>query len=340
MSEAYRKAGVDLDRMSALKGELIEKVHSTWTRDTVSLPGSFAGLLKLHVAEGTELALLAATIDGVGTKALLAGSFNRWHVIGVDMVNHCLNDLLCAGAEPLFFLNYLATSQLDEQALLGIVDGMVQACRELNCPIIGGETALMPDVYCPGAVDAVGTMIGIVAPDRHLRPDRVRSRDVLVALPSSGLHTNGYSLVRKLFSMEDLQRHRSELGATLGEALLTPHRSYLKEVRLAAATGGLHSAAHITGGGIPGNLLRAVPEELMVTIDTASWEPPLIFQIIKHQGNLPLEEMFQVFNMGVGMVLIMDTSAAVEILPLIPEAWIMGEVLPAQKGKGRLQFER
>lgn len=337
MAESYRKAGVDLQRMEALKAQIAAMVRTTWTPQVTSPSAAFSGTVRWVPGAAN---MLAATTDGVGTKTLLASAFGRWDVIGTDIVNHCLNDLLCSGAEPLFFMDYIALSNLDEVAVLEVVRSMVSACVEAGCPILGGETALMPDVYSEGALEVAGTMVGALSEPDRLGPDRVQSRDVLVALPSSGLHTNGYSLVRRLFSRDEMERYQPELGDTLVGALLLPHRSYLREVRMAKTTAGLHAAAHITGGGLPGNLPRVLPDHLMATIDTGSWEVPPVFKMIQHKGKVATEEMFEIFNMGIGMVLVMDTVAAVEVLSKLPEAWIVGEVLPAPAGKPRLQFER
>ncbi len=340
MAESYRRAGVDLRRMEALKARMSKLVETTWGPQVVSGTGAFSGTVRWPSTISDGEALVAATTDGVGTKTLLAGSFGRWQVIGVDVVNHCLNDLLCSGAEPLFFMNYIGTSQLDEEAVLGIVEGMVAACADAKCPILGGETALMPNVYVREAVEVVGTMVGTLREEMSIGPHRVRPRDVLVALPSRGLHTNGYSLVRHLFSRAELERYYPELGTTLADALLIPHRSYLGDMRTAAASGGLHAAAHVTGGGLPGNLPRVLPEDLMAVVDTGSWQAPPLFGLIQRKGGLTTQEMFEVFNMGVGMVLVMETSAAVDLLARVPDAWITGEVVPAEQGASRMRLER
>jgi phosphoribosylformylglycinamidine cyclo-ligase len=340
MSESYRKAGVDLQRLDALKEQIGSLVRATWNSQVSSVSRAFAGVMRCASSAEGHAIMVAATTDGVGTKTLLASAFGRWEVIGKDVVNHSLNDLLCAGAEPFFFMDYIAASKLEEDALLAIVRGMVTACADAGCPILGGETALMPDMYAPGAVEVVGTMLGTVTDEHYIGPHRVQPGDVLVGLPSSGLHTNGYSLVRQLFTRDELERYYEELGCPLAEALLLPHRSYMKEMQLARASGGLHAAAHITGGGLPGNLPRVLPENCMVSVDTGSWEAPPVFGVIQRKGRIPTQEMFQVFNMGVGMVLVMETAAAVDLLATLPDAWMMGQVLVGELGQSRLQFER
>lgn len=339
MAESYRRAGVDLKRMEAIKDRISKLIKTTWGPQVASDNGAFSGTIRWPSTISGRKALVAATTDGVGTKTLLAGSFGRWQVIGVDVVNHCLNDLLCSAAEPLFFMDYIGTSHLDEEAVLGIVEGMVAACAEAKCPILGGETALMPNVYLREAVEVVGTMVGTLRAENNIGPGRVRPRDVLVALPSRGLHTNGYSLVRHLFSKDELEQYYPELGTTLADALLVAHRSYLAEMRTAVGEG-LHAAAHVTGGGLPGNLPRALPKDLTAVIDTRSWQVPPLFGLIQRKGGLTIHEMFEVFNMGVGMVLVMEAPAAVDLLAKVPDAWIIGEVAPAKDGAPRLKFER
>jgi phosphoribosylformylglycinamidine cyclo-ligase len=271
--------------------------------------GPFAGLYNLPGG-----GRLAASADGVGTKIKIAIAAGSHRGIGVDIVNHCVNDIATARARPLFFLDYFATGKLDPDVFTQVIDGMTAACREAGCALLGGETAEMPGVYALGDYDLAGFIVGLVEPDSH--PEPIKAGDVLIGLESSGLHTNGYSLVRKVF--EDVPLNQQfEPGRTLAEELLEPHRSYLEDLSRI----GWKGAAHITGGGILGNLPRCLPDGLGARLNKASWEVPTIFERIRERGRIADDEMYGTFNMGLGMILVVDR----EDIP--KDALVIGEVV-------------
>ncbi len=293
--------------------------------------GPFAGLFKL--GSYREPVLVAST-DSVGTKVKLAALAGRYDSVGHDIVNHCVNDILTSGAEPLFFLDYIGNCGLTDDAKADIVRGCVEACRAAGCSLLGGETADMPGTYRDGDFDLVGFVVGVVERDAVIDGSAIREGDVLLALPSVGLHTNGYSLVRKIFRIgldEDPATERDRLNAsypglegTLADALLVPHRCYLNDLR--PVLGNLHGIAHITGGGIPGNVPRVLPEGRAAVIDGKSWHVPAVFRLIQEQGAIDDEEMFRAFNMGVGIVLAVAPSEAAEVQSKLPDSWVIGEV--------------
>jgi phosphoribosylformylglycinamidine cyclo-ligase len=279
--------------------------------------GPFAGLYNLPGG-----GRLAASADGVGTKIKIAIAAGSHRGIGVDIVNHCVNDIATARARPLFFLDYFATGKLDPDVFTQVIDGMTAACREAGCALLGGETAEMPGVYALGDYDLAGFIVGLVEPDAH--PEPIKAGDVLIGLESSGLHTNGYSLVRKVF--EDVPLNQQfEPGRTLAEELLEPHRSYLEDLSRI----GWKGAAHITGGGILGNLPRCLPDGLGARLNKASWEVPTIFERIRERGRIADDEMYGTFNMGLGMILVVDR----EDIP--KDALVIGEVV-RQTGPDRV----
>jgi phosphoribosylformylglycinamidine cyclo-ligase len=281
--------------------------------------------------------VLVSSTDGAGTKVLLARALGIYDTVGRDLVNHCVNDILTTGAEPLFFLDYLASSSLEDAHKLDLVAGMAAACEAAGCALIGGETADMPDIYRPGDFDIAGFIVGVVERDRVIDASRIEEGDALLMLPSSGLHTNGYSLVRKIWDLGKgderhdravLDRHEPTLGRTLGAALLEPHRSYLDDLRPLLAH--LKGIAHITGGGLPDNVARIMPDGLTARFDRASWEIPPLFRLIQETGEVDSATMFRTFNMGVGVVLATDEPEAV--LAALPEARQVGVVVPRDAG--------
>jgi phosphoribosylformylglycinamidine cyclo-ligase len=282
--------------------------------------GPFAGLYALP--GGGQL---AASADGVGTKIKLAIAAGSHRGIGVDIVNHCVNDIATAGARPLFFLDYFATGRLDPDVFAQLVEGMTAACRQAGCALLGGETAEMPGVYALGDYDLAGFIVGLVEGGTRRDIGEIRAGDLLVGLPSSGVHTNGYSLVRKVFEDVPLDRVFPELGRPLGDVLLEPHRSYLEELGRVKWKG----AAHITGGGLLGNLPRCLPDGLGARLDRRRWEAPRIFDLIRKRGRISDDEMNGTFNMGLGMILVVDPSEAP------PAASVVGEVT-RQSGPDRV----
>jgi phosphoribosylformylglycinamidine cyclo-ligase len=294
---SYAAAGVDIEAYQRVLERVKPLIAATHGEDVAVGVGPFAGLYKLPGGGH-----LAASADGVGTKIKVAIAAGQHRGIGVDIVNHCVNDIATAGARPLFFLDYFATGRLDPDVFTQLIEGMTGACREAGCALLGGETAEMPGMYALGDYDLAGFIVGIVEPGVH-RP-AINAGDVLIGLPSSGLHTNGYSLVRKVFEDVPPSRVFPELGQPLQDVLLEPHRSYLEELTRIPWKG----AAHITGGGILGNLPRCLPEGLGARLKKAAWEVPPIFELIRKRGRVADDEMYGTFNMGLGMILVVDPS--------------------------------
>ncbi len=309
---SYAAAGVDIEAYERALERVKPLIAATHGKEVAVGVGPFAGLFALP--DGSHL---ASSADGVGTKIKVAIAAGSHRGIGVDIVNHCVNDIATAGARPLFFLDYFATGKLDPDVFAQLIEGMTRACGAAGCALLGGETAEMPGVYALGDYDLAGFIVGLVDAGRRPDPARVRAGDQLVALPSSGLHTNGYSLVRKVFEDVPLAHVFRELGRPLGEVLLEPHRSYLGEL------GAMEwkAAAHITGGGILGNLPRSLPEGLGARIDRKSWQPPPIFGLLQKRGRITDDEMFGTFNMGLGMIVVVEPAA-------VPAgATVVGEVV-------------
>lgn len=317
---SYAAAGVDIDAYNRMLGRVRPAIEATFGREVVAGVGPFSGLYKL--ADGS---LLAASTDSVGTKVKVAAAAGRHDGIGHDLVNHCVNDIATAGARPLFFLDYFAGGKLDEEVFAAVVGGVAAACRDAGCALLGGETAEMPGLYALGDYDIAGFIVGLVAAGAPERP-AVRPGDALVGLPSNGLHTNGYSLVRKVFEDVKLDHVFPELGVPLGDELLRPHRSYLDELRRLP----WKAAAHITGGGLLENVPRALPDGLAARFEGSRWDVPPIFGLIAGRGRVAEEEMLGTFNMGLGMVLVMDPADA-SSLPVV------GQVVE-QSGPQRVLF--
>lgn len=333
----YRDAGVDIEAAEAALDEIKKLAKSTFTPSVEAELGLFGGLFNLAVA-GRPDDLLVASTDGVGTKVKLALEAGRHEGVGEDLVNHCVNDILVQGALPLFFMDYFATGQLDPFVLLGVVKGLAKACREAGCALLGGETAEMPGVYHDEDYDLAGTIVGWVPRNRLLDGSRVRPGDVLLGLASAGLHTNGFSLARKVF----FERHNfklddffPELGTTLADSLLTRHVSYLPALKPWLDETGLHAMAHITGGGIPGNLVRVLPKDCTALVTPSVWTVPPIFAAIQRLGNVERAEMYKVFNMGVGMILILDPTVLERVRADLTArgttCWELGRVIEGKR---------
>ncbi len=328
----YRSAGVDLDAANRAKEALKSLVASTRDEYTLSEVGDFGGLY----AVPSDLAspVLVSSADGVGTKLKVAFMVGKHDTVGQDLVNHCVNDILVQGARPLFFLDYLATGEMDEGVVRDVVSGVATACRENGCALLGGETAQMPDFYQAGEYDLAGFIVGAVERKSLLDASRTRAGDLLIALGSSGLHTNGYTLARKIaFEALGLTAESPFPGSgdTVAGTLLTVHRSYLAALGPELANGSLHAMAHVTGGGIPGNLPRSLGPGLGARVETSSWTPPDVFTVLEEAGGVGKGEMFRVFNMGVGMLVIVGRDDADEIVSRLQargeDAWIVGEVV-------------
>ncbi|MHB9037468.1 MAG: phosphoribosylformylglycinamidine cyclo-ligase [Armatimonadota bacterium] len=331
-SATYKAAGVDIEAGEEAVFRMKEYVHSTYNDNVLTDIGTFGGMFRLDTGAMAE-PVLVSSIDGVGTKVKIAAMMDRYDTVGMDIVNHSINDVLVQGAKPLLFLDYFATSKLEPRVVEQVVKGMSEACRESGCVLIGGETAEMPGVYVPGEFDIAGCIVGIVDRANVIDGSKVQPGDVLVGLASSGLHTNGYSLVRKiLFEDNDykVDQYTPELGAVLGDVLLAPHKCYLKPVSAVMERCSIHAMAHITGGGFYGNIPRVLPGDCQVTVERRSWVVPPIFQMIQEKGSIEPIEMHRTFNMGVGMVLIVAKERGIEVVQLLEEigetAWIIGEV--------------
>ncbi len=299
----YRDAGVDIDAQDRALARIREHLASTRTPGVLSDLGSFGGLFR--VPRDVDDPVLVASTDGVGTKLKLAFMTGRHDTVGEDLVNHCVDDILVMGARPLFFLDYYAVGRLDPAVAEQVVAGIARGCRENGCALLGGETAEMPDMYAPGEYDLAGTIVGIVSRGDILDGSRVRPGDRLVGLASTGLHTNGYTLARRIvFEVMGLgvDDELPGTGRTVADALLAVHRSYLPVLDEPLRAGWIHALAHVTGGGLPDNLPRVLPEGCAVEVDLGSWEVPALFRVLREAGNVPADDMLRTFNLGVGMV--------------------------------------
>lgn len=328
MTERYREAGVDLEAAARVVAEIREAVRLTHGPEVLAAVGAFGGL---YDASGLPAdAVLVASTDGVGTKVALALEWGRPEVLGYDIVHHCVNDILVHAARPLFFLDYIASSRLDARVVVQIVRAMAEACRAVGCALLGGETAEMPGVYASGHMDVVGTIVGVARrAELWPRPD-VRPGDMLIGLAASGPHTNGYSLIRRVVHGLPPDATLPD-GTTLADALLAPHRCYLPVVERLRDLVTIKALAHITGGGIPGNLPRVLPAGCGARVDRNSWPVPAVFRFIQERGNVSDDEMYRVFNMGVGMVAIVDPEAVPRCLELLgDEGWVIGEVVAGE----------
>jgi phosphoribosylformylglycinamidine cyclo-ligase len=328
----YADAGVDIDAAEATVARYRDIARRATRPEVMGGVGPFAGLFKLGDYRDP---VIVSSADGVGTKLRIAIAAGRYDTVGQDLVNHCVNDILTTGAEPLFFLDYLATADLTQERRVEVVAGMGKACEENNVALIGGETADMPDMYQPDDFDIAGFIVGVVERESVIDGSRIEAADVLLALPSTGLHTNGYSLVREAFGIGKgmgtdydrrvLETSYEELGGTLGDALLAVHQSYLDTLRPVLPR--LHGIAHITGGGIPGNLPRVFPDGLGARLDTGSWRVPPLFELIQRTGNVEDGEMYRTFNMGAGIIVAVAPAEADAVLAEIEGGWRIGEVV-------------
>ena len=311
----YKSAGVDIDAGNVAVDLIKDKVKTTFSRNVLTGLGSFGSLFSLKSAlKDYEDPVMVQSIDGVGTKIIIARKMKKFNTIGVDLVSACANDILVMGAKPITFLDYIANDRLNPETVSEIVDGMVRACKETGVSLVGGETAEMPDTYLPGEHDLVGVITGIVDKNNIITGEHISPGDILLGLPSSGLHTNGFSLARKVFfdiAKHSVDTYLESLGATVGEALLEPHINYTNHVLSVLNTGELiKGIAHITGGGLTENVPRILPEGCAVKIKRDSWPSLPVFDNIKELGNIDTEEMYRAFNMGIGMVFIVDQKSS------------------------------
>jgi len=365
---AYKKSGVDIGQTTRIKSNIKSLVKKTFSPQVLSEIGLFGGLYELKLATEAQRAqrtslmvkkfptaesqrkkkisvnsmsqwrkninpVLVSSCDGVGTKVLVANMMNKHDTVGEDLVNHCVNDILTLGAKPLFFLDYIAFSDVDSKVIEQVVSGLANGCKKNNCALIGGETAMMPGMYKKGEYDLVGFIVGLVEKDKIINGKKIKIGDKLVGIPSSGLHTNGYSLARKVFFSDNkftVNTKLPELKQSLGDALLKTHHSYLKEVYpLLPYVSGI---GHITGGAFYKNIIRLLPKNLSCVIDKSSWQVPNLFHLIKKYGKIAEDEMYSVFNMGIGMILFVPPKNVDKIIKQIPEAKIIGEVVKGDFG--------
>ena len=330
MTNSYASSGVDIDAGNRAVELMKDSVKATYNESVLAGIGSFGGLFDASALKQMDSPVLVASTDGVGTKVKLAASVGRYRGIGHDIVNHCINDILVQGARPLFFMDYFATSKLNPEQTAEVVTGIAEACKESGMALLGGETAEMPGVYRDGEFDVAGTIIGVLERDRILPRPNLLAGDLILGLPSSGPHTNGYSLIRKVFEGTDLESVIPKLGCSLADALLVPHRSYFNA--LYPHLDKVKALAHLTGGGFIENIPRVLSEDLNAVIHLDSWNVPPVWKLIREKGNIATEEMYRVFNMGIGMVAIVDKSVASDLQSSMSEAtFIIGELIDGKQ---------
>jgi phosphoribosylformylglycinamidine cyclo-ligase len=333
----YRDAGVDIEAAGRAKARIKQLARKTFSKRVLREVGAFGGFFSL--AGLPRDAVLISSVDGVGTKLKIAFALRRHSTVGADLVNHCINDILVHGAAPLFFLDYLATGKLRPQVVEEIVSGVARACRENGCALVGGETAEMPGFYPPGEYDLAGTIVGWVSRKRILDGSAIRPGDVLVGLPSLGLHTNGYSLARRVLMEQEgmkLSRRIPELGRTLGEELLAPHRCYRSVVQPLLEKGWLKGLVHITGGGLTNNTPRILPRGCCAQVRLGTWPVPPIFNLIGRLGRVPPEDMLRTFNVGIGMVLVVALRNLRRVTAAFDKQhekyWMLGRIVRGHVG--------
>lgn len=330
MTNSYASSGVDIDAGNRAVELMKDSVKATYNESVLAGIGSFGGLFDASALKQMDNPVLVASTDGVGTKVKLAASVGRYRGIGHDIVNHCINDILVQGARPLFFMDYFATSKLNPEQTADVVTGIAEACKESGMALLGGETAEMPGVYRDGEFDVAGTIVGVLERSRLLPRPNLLAGDLILGLPSSGPHTNGYSLIRKVFEGADLESVHPELGCSLADALLAPHRSYFNA--LYPYLDKVKALAHLTGGGFIENIPRVLPENLSAVIHLNAWQVPPLWKLIQQQGNISTEEMYRVFNMGISMVTIVDKAIVNDLQSSIPEpTFIIGELVDGEQ---------
>lgn len=329
----YASSGVDISAADRALDLFKPHIRSTLRPEVLGAMGFFGGLFEL---KGHRNPVLVSSADGVGTKLKIASALGRHDTIGIDLVNHCVNDILTCGAEPLFFLDYIGVGRLVPEQVADVVKGLAEACKSVGCALIGGETAEMPGVYGETDYDLVGFIVGVVEKDRIIDGGSLAPGDAVIGLPSNGLHTNGYSLVRKVFGENPavLNTFNVDLRCTLGDELLRPHRCYFHDLKPVMAK--VKGLAHITGGGLPGNIPRLFRGELSARIRKGAWQVPPIFRMIQRQGGIDEQEMYHVFNMGIGMAVFCAASETDAMLSSLPGAMVIGEVV---EGDGSVMLE-
>jgi len=329
----YVLAGVNIEAADKIKKLIARQAQSTFRPQVLNF-GSFGSMFQI---KGYDEPVLVSSVDGVGTKLKIASLLDKNDTVGMDIVKHCVNDIFCCGAEPLFFLDYIAMGKLVPQQVEAIIAGIAQACQQIGCSLIGGETAEMPGIYSQGSYDLVGFIVGVVEKASIIDGSSIVSGDVILGLSSSGLHTNGYSLVRRVFRIEDdpscLNNFYPELGKTLGEELLQVHLCYYPQLKPVLPL--IKGLAHITGGGLMGNIPRILPQGLAAHLHKGSWNIPPIFKLIQKQGDIEEAEMYRVFNMGIGMTIMCSPQQVTKLTAALPQVKVIGEVVKA-KGKERV----
>jgi phosphoribosylformylglycinamidine cyclo-ligase len=334
----YRQAGVDIEAGNETVRRIKSLARSTFTSGVLSEIGSFGGLFHLNTDRYRD-PVLVSSADGVGTKLKVAFMTGRHDTVGADLVNHCVNDVLVQGAEPLFFLDYLATGHLSPEIAEQVISGVARGCRENGCALIGGETAEMPGFYSDGEYDIAGFIVGVVERSKVINGQSIVPGDAVIGLRSAGLHTNGYSLARHVFfEVMGLKPETavSELGATVADALLAPHRSYLQSIRPLLADGVVKGMAHITGGGITENLPRVLPDGCAAEIDLSTWVVPPVFELIRERGRVATDEMFKAFNMGIGLAVVCSETNRKRVFDLLhtagdSDAVAIGGIVPGHR---------
>lgn len=336
----YKDAGVDIGAGEELVKRIVSIAKSTSRAEVLSGIGGFGGLFRFPVRKYKDPVLVAGT-DGVGTKLKVAALCGRFDTVGIDLVAMCVNDLLASGAQPLFFLDYLAVRKLEPVWAEEVIRGIAQGCQMANCALLGGETAEMPGVYREGEYELAGFAVGVVERENIIDGSRIKAGDRIIGLASQGLHSNGYSLVRKVFALDEvdgaarLSKRVESLGRTLGEELLEPTRIYVKPILKVLEKFGIHGLAHITGGGMAGNIPRILPQGCKASIHKGTWQVPAIFSILQDEGKIPEEEMFKVFNMGIGMVAVVSGEKVdglkAELAELGETSYLLGEIGEGKK---------
>jgi phosphoribosylformylglycinamidine synthase I len=332
---SYADSGVDIAAGEQAVKLMKDAVRATQGTEVLAGIGAFAGIFSATRLQKMRHPVLVSSTDGVGTKTLIAAQANRYETIGYDIVNHSINDLLMQGAQPLFFMDYIAMGKLDPVHAATIVKGIANACRETGCALLGGETAEMPDVYLPGAFDLAGTIVGVAEEEEIVNGSTISVGDLILGLPSNGLHTNGYSLARRVFAPYPLDTIFPELDEPLVDALLRPHRCYLQEIThlrnyLADQGHCIKGMAHITGGGFEGNISRILPSGMQAVIDTNAWSIPPLFQLISRLGKVPQAELYRALNMGIGVVIVLSPKNALEACRVLPELLTIGTIVEGE----------
>jgi phosphoribosylformylglycinamidine cyclo-ligase len=332
MKETYASAGVDISLKSKVISRISQHARATLGPEVLSGVGFFGGLYEF---KGYKTPVLVSSVDSVGTKVKLAIALDRYDTVGIDIVNHCVNDIFTCGAKPIFFLDYIAIGKVVPDRVEALGKGVAEACKDVGAALIGGETAEMPGIYHDDDFDLVGFVVGVVEKDKIMMGNSIVAGDAILGLPSNGLHTNGYSLARKIFgeTAAALNKRYAELGRTVGEALMETHICYFKQLKPLLKN--IKGLAHITGGGLVGNVPRSLPKGLAAQFDSKKWTVPPIFNLLQKKGNVDIQEMYKVYNMGIGMAVICAPEDVSKLTKALPDAKVVGEVVK-QRGEARV----